>query len=407
MILATFLLAGAIEQQAPQPCANPEVLTAGSVDATICDGAIEQAPGARERATFLLQRAYQRDEKQDAAGALVDLDRAAAADPDNMQVRQERAYARGEISDYAGAIADLDLIVGHGDATAPIYNERAFARFHHGDLAGAAADRDKIAAMTPDDAGARVAQAEALTWLGRYDEARTALDRADALATTAGDSHAQEGSRELRSHIGRLTAPVAGDPEAACRAADRGQAYNAPNALPAIIANCTAAILAARSGHAKAELLTIRSIAWMMRQEENRATVDRQLAVAFDPDNADWHANLGASYVAAHHSWAGAREFDRSLAIKESWIALAGRSEARYNLRDAGGAFADAKRSFTLHPNELALTVLGDLAIDRHDEKSAKLYWMGAYHLGDRDDGLMTRLKGIGVADPAKEPQPK
>jgi len=407
VILAALLLAGVTEQQTPKPCANPEVLTTGSVDATICDGAIEQARNAKERATFLLQRAYQRNEKQDAAGALADLDRAAAADPDNMQVRQERAYARGEMSDYAGAIADLDLIVAHGDATARIYNERAYARFHHGDLAGATADRDKIVTMTPDDAGARVALAEALIWLGRYDEARAALDRADALATKAGDSHSKQWSGELRLHIAMLTAPAAGDPEAACRAADKGQVYNKSDALPAVIANCTAAILTAKSGHAKAELLTIRSIAWMMTREEARATTDRQLAVAFDPDNADWHANLGGSYVAAHHSWAGAREYDRSLAIKESWIALAGRSAARYNLQDAAGAFADAKRSFTLHPNELALTVLGDLSIDRHDEQSAKLYWMGAYHLGDRDDGLIARLKGIGVVDPAKEPQPK
>ncbi len=406
MILA-LLLAGITDQKAPKPCANAEVLTAGSVDATICDSAIEHAPSAKERATLLLQRAYQRDEKHDATGALADLDRAAAADPDNMPVRQERAYARGEMSDYAGAIADLDLIVGHGEATARIYNERAYARFHRGDLAGAAADREKIVTMTPDDAGARIALAEALIWLGRYDEARAALVRADAQATTAGDGRTKEWSGELRLHIAKLTAPAAGDPDAACRAADRRQTYNTPDSLPAAIANCTAAILAAKNGHAKAELLTIRSIVWMMTGDEGRSTTDRQLAVAFDPDNADWHANLGASYVAAHHSWAGAREFDRSLAIKESWVALAGRASARYNLQDASGAFADAKRSVTLHPNELALTVLGDLAIDRHDETSAKLYWTGAYHMGDRDDGLIARLKGVGVVDPAKEPQPK
>ena len=29
---------------------------------------------------------------------------------------------------------------------------------------------------------------------------------------------------------------------------------------------------------------------------------------------------------------------------------------------------------------------------------------MGAYHLGDRDDGLVARLAQVGVADPAKEP---
>ena len=59
-----------------------------------------------------------------------------------------------------------------------------------------------------------------------------------------------------------------------------------------------------------------------------------------------------------------------------------------------------------MQPNELALTVLGDLALnDLHDAKAAKEYWMGAYHLGDHDDGLMARLKSVGVDDPAKEPQ--
>lgn len=37
-------------------------------------------------------------------------------------------------------------------------------------------------------------------------------------------------------------------------------------------------------------------------------------------------------------------------------------------------------------------------------QKSARLYYMGCYHLGSRDDRLLARLKELGVKDPAKEP---
>jgi hypothetical protein len=71
-------------------------------------------------------------------------------------------------------------------------------------------------------------------------------------------------------------------------------------------------------------------------------------------------------------------------------------------------AFEDCKKSFDIKPNQFALTVLGDIALKHfHDPKSAKMYWMGAYHLADRDDGLKERLKSVGVADPEREPKPK
>jgi len=85
-------------------------------------------------------------------------------------------------------------------------------------------------------------------------------------------------------------------------------------------------------------------------------------------------------------------------------LALAGRASAHYNLGEKNLAFRDAKESFEMHPSVLALWMLGDLAKDKHDDASAKLYWMGAYHLGSRDDGLLERLKSAGVPDPAMEP---
>lgn len=398
-----LLLAGADAAQ-HEPCTAPQVVTPGSVDAALCEGAIEGAPSGKEKARYLFQRAFLRNDKGDPIGALADLDLAIAADSDNVAVRQERAYTRNELGDYAGAAADLDLLVARGSATAQTYAERAFARSRSADFAGALADRDRVLAMTPDDAGAHIARASDLVWQGRYDAALAALDRADASAAAAGDAKIKQQSGTMRVRISTLTGRTAADPDAACRASDKPATINDHEALPGILANCSAAFLAAKTPRAKAELLTIRSIAWSMIPDDANATLDRQIAVALDPGNADWHVNLGSIYVAREYSWAGEREFDRALAIKETWLARAGRASARYNLHNAAGAFSDAKRSFEMHPNILALTVLGDLANDRHDDKSARLYWMGAYQLGDRDDGLIARLRGVGITDPAHPP---
>ena len=174
------------------------------------------------------------------------------------------------------------------------------------------------------------------------------------------------------------------------------------------IGDCTAAFLAESRPEKRAEYLTYRSMAWLtVAQDSDASTADRAVAAALDPGNADMHANLGFAYLTVHHSWAAAREFDRALAIREHWLGLAGRAAAKYNLHDAEGAFTDARRSFEIHPNELALTVLGDLSHDRGDAASAKLYWMGAYRLGDRDDGLIQRLRSIGVDHPENEPAPR
>jgi hypothetical protein len=87
-------------------------------------------------------------------------------------------------------------------------------------------------------------------------------------------------------------------------------------------------------------------------------------------------------------------------------MALAGRAVAQYNLHEPNLGFHDAKESFELEPNPLALLILGDLTKDKHDNAAAKTHWMGVYHLGMRDDRLIERLKSVGVMDPEKEGKP-
>src|SRR5207245_1536182 len=103
----------------------------------------------------------------------------------------------------------------------------------------------------------------------------------------------------------------------------------------------------------------------------------------------------GSAYLQESHSWAALQEFDRSLKIRRSYLALAGRASAYYNLGEKKLAFLDAEESFNMHPNELVLWVLGDLAKDQHDDARAKFFWMELYHLGSRDDRLLESLKGV------------
>jgi tetratricopeptide (TPR) repeat protein len=393
-------LLGVAGQAQSAPCSLPGSIIAGSPDANACDKAIADAGNASERAKLLVRRAYLRNEDKNAIGALTDLDKAVAADPSNRRARSERAYTRNELGDYRGALDDLDAQAKLGVDTVELYRERAFSRAKLGDFTGAVADRDRVMTLTPDDAAALLARASTLPWLGRFSDALVDLGKAQTIAEVAGDADLKNDVSLARAKIARLSQGARPDPGKACLAAQDSADF----AQPGLIATCTAAFLAAPSNATKAEMLTVRSTAWLSAQDEEAATLDRQVAVALDPDNANWHANLGFSYINVAHSWAGEREFDRSLAINgKSWAALAGRALARRNLGKTSEAFADAKRSFEIQPNEIALTVLGDLAHDRKDEASAKLYWMGAYRLGAHGDDMIARLKSIGVTDPEHE----
>lgn len=403
MILMALLLAF---QEAPDPhvgpCALPEVTKAGAPDAKACDTAIEAADHAA-KAQLLFDRGYAWNDKGDSLAALVDLDAAVTADPENVGARQERAYTNNELGNYAEALADLDASAVLGVTTKRLFQERALSRMKLGNIAGAIADRGRVLALTPDDGVALNARAEDLLFAGRFADARADIAHAETRAAATDDKAVRDTSSRLRKRLALMTEGAEANPDRVCKETDKNGDFNRRN----LIATCTAAYLAAPTNQARAEILTTRSVAWLVSEDDVNATFDRQMAAALDPGNADRHANLGFAYVKASHSWAGEREFDRALAIKESWAALGGRAWARFNLRKIDGAFADAKKSFELHPNEIALTVLGDLAQDRKDAKGAKLYWMGAWRLGDHRDDLLERLKSIGVTDPAHEPVAK
>jgi tetratricopeptide (TPR) repeat protein len=138
---------------------------------------------------------------------------------------------------------------------------------------------------------------------------------------------------------------------------------------------CTTWFLGTPDNQEKALALTQRAIAFDLQDREHQALLDREIAVALDPDNPFTHGNLGFALLNEHNSRAALQEFDKALSLRETpqraWY-YAGRAQAMYNLHDEAGALADAQKSVELHQNTLAEKVLADLNHDRGDNKGAK-----------------------------------
>lgn len=365
-----------------------------------CDRAIGLETRPTARAALLFRRAYVRNGKEDFAAALQDLDQACILDPHNPRYLHERGYTRNSLGDYQEALVDLNEQALLQPDEPTVYRERAWSLRFLGDLRGAFTDRNHELQLLPDSAAALLGRADDRLWLGEFAQATADATRARAMAERSNDAATQ---KHVDAVLRRIAAWSDHSPEpgaaANCDKTNESHDYTSKH----LIGDCTLAFLAASTGPARAAALTIRSIAWLEGQtsEVNAdAADDRLLAVAFDPGNADMHSNLGFSLLPHHHSRAALREFDRSLAIKTSFFALAGRASARHNLGDSAGAFADAKASFDLQPNELALLVLGDLAFERNDVAAARQHWLGAYHLGSRDDRTFERLRSVGIEHP-------
>ena len=363
-----------------------------------CDAAIAGATEPRLKAELLFRSAYAYNEHDGYFDAERALQEATRLDPAHALAWHELSYTENALGNYAPAEQAADRAIALIPDRAQPYQERGMARHAQGNLEGAYADRDRVAEMMPDDAGAHLGRAIDALWLGRFDQAAADLD---AASTRARDDQLRQRVEHWRNAL-RLwrTRSGAADPGATCVMPND----NDPLLRPGFIGDCTAAFLAEARPARRAEILTTRSVAWLVAAQDSEAsTGDRAIAAALDPGNADMHANLGFSYLNVHHSWAASRQFDRSLAIRESWMALAGRASAKYNLHDPQGAFADARRSVEIQPNELALTVLGDLSHDRGDDARARFYWMTAYHIwATVDEGLIERLRSIGVDHPEK-----
>jgi tetratricopeptide (TPR) repeat protein len=358
-----------------------------------CETAIAAEPDSKKRAPLQFGRAYGEVERFNFDAAITDLDAALSADPENPDYLRERAYVHGELSNLELALADLDHFVKLRPDESLGYRERAYVRRFHGDLTGAYEDAARVLELNPDSSDALLGRAEAALWLGRFDEAAKDASRAQARAQVFHEEATSGTAAALLARIGSWRDANRG--ARAARLCERGRSLESK-----VIGNCTRAFLDAKTGAAKADALTIRSVAWLVKNSQDYATEDMRIALAFDPDNVERHTNLGFSYLTNRHSWAASREFDRSLAIDRHWLALAGRAAARANLGDLEGADKDAHESRALHPNFAASGVLADLAFDRGERDAARDLYLETYRLGSRDDHVRERLGELGVEDP-------
>ena len=368
-----------------------------------CEQAIAAAASDVDKALLHHRLGWAFNENEKPEQALQQLEISVRLDPENAEAWNELGYTLAELGEFDRALGALDAALKLRPNSHEALKERSYVRRRAGDFQGAWEDLDRVVALQPGDGAMLLARGYQALWLGRYSDAEKDSQAALAVAEKAGDAEAAAAARGQLKEIALWQADTgAPDPAERCRDAMKSGEMGAAG----IIGDCTEAFFAARSNRDKAGLLTVRSLAWAVgEQDRRRWLADAEAAVAVDPDNGDWRANLGGVYNRLGRSAEALRELDRAVKMKDGYIARGARAAARYALGDAEGAFADAKKSFEMEPNVVALIVLGDLAFDAGNRDSAKLYWMGAYRMGDRDDGTRERLKKLGIEDPGKEPK--
>ncbi|HVZ99600.1 MAG TPA: hypothetical protein VG841_04720, partial [Caulobacterales bacterium] len=354
------------QSAAPEACASFDTPAA----AEACDRAIASVMDPRAKVRLLWRRAYYYNEHERYEEALDDLNAAIALAPGDASSLHERAYTLNALGRYREGEIDLDMLARAEPDNPTVYQERAFARFHQGNLQGAYEDRRRQIELRPDDIQAVLARVDDALWAGQFDAARQDAETVASAAARAGDQQLARDAEAARARVALWseTSP-GGAPGDACAM----QRLSGAAAVPAhFIGDCTALFMAAGAGNAKADALTVRSVALQLSDDEDSAVVDLQIAAALDPDNQARHVNLGMAFIRARHSWAARNEFRRAIELQPSWLAYAGLGAAEANLGERDEAERHARQSVQMQPNELAFTVLGDIAFDRGDVDGAK-----------------------------------
>lgn len=364
-----------------------------------CANAIATASTARQQAIFYFAWAYSLNEVGAGKEALPWLDRAIELAPNFTNALHERAFTLGDLGFFRKALVDADKDVELSPENADAYVERSFSRHRLADFEGSLSDLRKAAELgnlhvldiTSD-----------LMWLGRYDEANRFLSVNRPAETNAGFA-------ELRDELDRrLAYRPDGKEHDRCRL---DQSTGDRQTAQRIVSSCTWMFDRERDPLKKAELLTTRAaFASVARQDRKSGVADFQIAVALDPLNPDRHINYGYALVGINHSWAGRNALDDALSMNglkptSKALGLAGRAQANFNMGDLALEKLDAKASFEIEPSLANAQIIGDIFAAEGNKEAAKQAWMAAYHMGSRDDSLISSLKSVGVNDPEKEPK--
>lgn len=366
-----------------------------------CAKAIAAAATDKDKAILYFYWAYSLNDVGNTAAALPNLDAAIRLAPDFINAYYERSYTHGMLCEFDLGLADADRAVKLRPGNAQMLLQRAFGKSFVGDYAGELADCDAAIAASRTTPALQVCRAEALLGLGRDGDAQAAL-------AGVPDSASAGAAGIIRADAARM---IAYRPDGKGAARCKMEGMGDRNTADRFLADCTWALRNQPDRAKRADLLMVRGLARRIAQQDDNAGLpDFALAAVYAPSDPGPRSNYGFALLVAGRTVAAKRQFDAALALPNlkpsvKAFTLAGRAQASYDLGDSKAAFADAKASYELEPTPPALDVLGQMAFDRGDKASAKLFWMGEWHLGVRDDRLRARLETVGVADPDREPR--
>ena len=361
-----------------------------------CAVAIAGATSAKKQAILYFAWAYSLNEKQAGIEALPNLEKALTLAPNFLSAIHERGYTLNDLGFYRRGLADLDREVQLSPEAPSAYSERAFSRHFLADFEGALADRLKVIALLGTHPDREGGAADEEVWLGRYAQA---ADRLEGLPPS-------DERNAIRTTIDRrLKFKADGGEAKRCTLGNSGDQASARK----MVDDCSWAFDHEKDRTKRAEYLTVRAVMAVVAEQDRGANVDDlRIAVALDPANPQRHINYGNALVDNRRSWAGRNAYDLALAApnlnkRDRAMALAGRSWANFNRGDYAAARKDAEESLRTEPSFAGAMIAGDIAEHDGNKQAAKAYWITAYRQGIRDDGLIERLKSVGVTDPASQ----
>ncbi len=129
-------------------------------------------------AAAYLFRGTARLNKGDLNGAIRDLDKAVALNPQDSWAFNYRACARQRMGDIDGAVGDLNRAIQLDPRSSSAYNNRGILLFKRKDFAGAVADYTHAIEIDPQNASAYNNRGNAYEAQGELERAREDFDRA-------------------------------------------------------------------------------------------------------------------------------------------------------------------------------------------------------------------------------------
>ncbi|HET9253171.1 MAG TPA: tetratricopeptide repeat protein [Candidatus Eisenbacteria bacterium] len=138
-------------------------------------------------------RAWGLQEQGNLEGALADLDRALALDPENEEALSTRGTVHLMRQDFGRARADLDRALRLRPESSAAWNNRGLVRLNQGDTSGAVEDFTRAIELSPRSHEGYLNRAVALGGMKRYPEALSDIDLAVGLMPDNARAHLLRG----------------------------------------------------------------------------------------------------------------------------------------------------------------------------------------------------------------------